>query len=208
MPKKILIADDSENVCDCVRSFAEAAGFEVCAVCEISAQMQTLIRQCGNFMPDIIILGGSYMQFSDECRHTMLLPNIYMLSSETGKYNLGMPVDISRLSALFEKYQPHKNVKPDGISLNPIDCCVTVGGKDFTLTLNEMDVLKCFLANPNRVFSKEQLAMEVFGTDAGSCISSAESAVELLKEKFDGISTSWSLKTLWGVGYKLEVIAV
>ena len=59
--------------------------------------------------------------------------------------------------------------------------------------------------NPNRVFSKEQLAYEVFGPDAKGSDALVEESVSLLKSKLDGLSSKWSIRLIWGVGYKFEV---
>ena len=79
-------------------------------------------------------------------------------------------------------------------------------GKEIELELTEYDVLAILSKNPNRVFSRSQLAYEVLGVDAPSGEKAIEDAVISLKEKIDGLSPKWSLKFLWGVGYKFEVL--
>ena len=55
------------------------------------------------------------------------------------------------------------------------------------------------------MFSKEQLAYEVFGPDAKGSDALVEESVSLLKSKLDGLSSKWSIRLIWGVGYKFEV---
>ena len=83
--------------------------------------------------------------------------------------------------------------------------CVRIGDKEYQIGLNELEILRSFIANPNRVFSKEQLAYEVFGPDAKGSDALVEESVSLLKSKLDGLSSKWSIRLIWGVGYKFEV---
>ena len=205
MQKKLLAACDSESVCDFIGNFAVKDGFSVKTICSIDYDCQSVVRECCYFQPDIVILGGGYAACEDECRRALLMADVYVLSLEEGKNRLAYPINIAQLTELLEKHSGRKRLDCADLKIDEEHSQVTVGENVFSLSLDELEVLKCFLANPNRVFSREQLAFEVFGEDAADSESIAENAVGRLKEKLDGLSAKWSLKLLWGVGYKFEV---
>lgn len=205
MQKKLLAACDSESVCDFIKNFAVKEGFSVKTICSIDDDCQSVVRECCYFQPDIVILGESYTACEDECRRALLMADVYVMSDREGNNRLAFPINILQLSELLEKHTGVKKLDCGDLKIDEEHSQVSVGDKVFLLTLDELEVLKCFLENPNRVFSREQLAFEVFGADAADCESLAENAVGKLKEKLDGLSAKCSLKLLWGVGYKFEV---
>lgn len=205
MSKKILIACDSEQVSDFISNFAAKEGFTVRAICDISCDVQHVVRECCILHPDIIILGGCYLEAEKECRHTSLMSDIYLLGEEESPGYVPLPIDINKLSAVFEKFNRRHLGEYGTLKIDNENNCAVVGDKTYPLSLTELEILRCFIMNPNRVFSKEQLAYEVFGPDVADADRQAEEAVGELKSKLDGLSSKWSIRLLWGVGYKFEV---
>ena len=82
MSKKIIIACDNEHICDFIENYAEKEGFTVKTICDISEDTQHVVRECLILHPDIIILGGCYLDAEQECRHTSLMADIYTLKTE------------------------------------------------------------------------------------------------------------------------------
>lgn len=205
MSKKIIIACDNEHICDFIENYAEKEGFMVKTICDISEDTQHVVRECLVLHPDIIILGGCYLDAEQECRHTSLMADIYMLKNDGGEHTLSLPLDIGQLSEVFDKYDGKMRGECDTLSIDNEHNCAKVGDKEYPLGLNELEILRSFIANPNRVFSKEQLAYEVFGPDAKGSDALVEESVSLLKSKLDGLSSKWSIRLIWGVGYKFEV---
>ncbi len=205
MSKKIFIACDNEHISDFIANYAAKEGFTVRTVCDISEDTQHVVRECCILHPDIIILGGCYLDAEQECRHTSLMSDIYTLKNDGGEYTLSLPLDIAQLAKIFAKYDGKNRGEYDTLSIDNEHNCVKVGDTEYSLGLNELEILRSFIANPNRVFSKEQLAYEVFGPDAKGSDALVEEAVSLLKSKLDGLSAKWSIRLIWGVGYKFEV---
>ena len=83
---------------------------------------------------------------------------------------------------------------------------LTVDGKKVDAPPKEMDLLYYLASSPNRVFTRNQLLDEVWGFDYFGDSRTVDVHVKRLREKLEGISESWSLKTVWGVGYKFEVL--
>ena len=80
-----------------------------------------------------------------------------------------------------------------------------VDGKRFDMPPREMNLLYFLASNPNRVYTRNQLLDEVWGFDYFGDSRTVDVHVKRLREKLEGVSESWGLKTVWGVGYKFEV---
>ena len=83
---------------------------------------------------------------------------------------------------------------------------LTVSGKKVDTPPKEMELLFYLASSPNRVYTRNQLLDEVWGFDYFGDSRTVDVHVKRLREKLEGISESWSLKTVWGVGYKFEVL--
>ena len=70
----------------------------------------------------------------------------------------------------------------------------------------EMELLYYLASSPNRVYTRNQLLDEVWGFDYFGDSRTVDVHVKRLREKLEGVSEHWSLKTVWGVGYKFEVV--
>ena len=81
-----------------------------------------------------------------------------------------------------------------------------VDGKKVDAPPKEMELLFYLASSPNRVYTRNQLLDEVWGFDFFGDSRTVDVHVKRLREKLEGISESWSLKTVWGVGYKFEVL--
>ena len=83
---------------------------------------------------------------------------------------------------------------------------LTVDGKKVEAPPKEMELLFYLASSPNRVYTRNQLLDEVWGFDFFGDSRTVDVHVKRLREKLEGISENWSLKTVWGVGYKFEVL--
>ena len=83
---------------------------------------------------------------------------------------------------------------------------LTVDGKKVDTPPKEMELLFYLASSPNRVYTRNQLLDEVWGFDYFGDSRTVDVHVKRLREKLEGVSESWSLKTVWGVGYKFEVV--
>ena len=83
---------------------------------------------------------------------------------------------------------------------------LTVDGKKVDIPPKEMELLFYLASSPNRVYTRNQLLDEVWGFDYFGDSRTVDVHVKRLREKLEGVSDQWSLKTVWGVGYKFEVL--
>ena len=81
-----------------------------------------------------------------------------------------------------------------------------VDGKKVDTPPKEMELLFYLASSPNRVYTRNQLLDEVWGFDYFGDSRTVDVHVKRLREKLEGVSENWSLKTVWGVGYKFEVL--
>ena len=98
-----------------------------------------------------------------------------------------------------------KEVKWDKLSINLTNYELKVDGIQIDTPPKEMELLFHLATHPNRVFTRDQLLDEVWGFDYYGDSRTVDVHVKRLREKIDGVSNKWELKTVWGVGYKFEV---
>ena len=80
-----------------------------------------------------------------------------------------------------------------------------VDGRKVDTPPKELELLYHLASTPNRVYTRNQLLDEVWGFDYFGDSRTVDVHIKRLREKLEGVSTAWSLKTVWGVGYKFEV---
>jgi DNA-binding response OmpR family regulator len=98
-----------------------------------------------------------------------------------------------------------KEVKYDKISVNLTNYELKINDVQIDLPPKELELLYHLASNPNRVYTRDQLLDEVWGFEYFGDSRTVDVHVKRLREKVDGVSDKWSLKTVWGVGYKFEV---
>ena len=83
---------------------------------------------------------------------------------------------------------------------------LVIDGKKVDTPPKEMELLFYLASTPNRVYTRNQLLDEVWGFDYFGDSRTVDVHVKRLREKLEGVSETWNLKTVWGVGYKFEVL--
>ena len=97
-----------------------------------------------------------------------------------------------------------KEVNFDKLSINLTNYELKVNGEQVDTPPKEMELIFHLASNPNRVFTRDQLLDEVWGFDYYGDSRTVDVHVKRLREKLEGVSDKWELKTVWGVGYKFE----
>ena len=98
-----------------------------------------------------------------------------------------------------------KEVSYDKLTVNMTRYELKVDGKVVDAPPKELELLFHLASNPNRVFTRDQLLDEVWGFEYYGDSRTVDVHIKRLREKLEGVSDQWSLKTVWGVGYKFEV---
>ena len=98
-----------------------------------------------------------------------------------------------------------KQVVFDNLSINLTNYEMKVKGEIISTPPKELELIYHLASNPNRVFTRDQLLDEVWGFDYYGDSRTVDVHVKRLREKLEGASDKWELKTVWGVGYKFEI---
>ena len=123
---------------------------------------------------------------------------------------------IARVKAVLRRYQPSQTaaaaVKPKGkyvqypdLIINLTNYSVEYRGKAVEMPPKELELLYFLASSPNQVFTREQLLDHIWGYEYIGDTRTVDVHVKRLREKLEGVSDQWNLKTVWGVGYKFEV---
>lgn len=223
---KILIVDDDENICELLRLYLEKDNFET----KIANNGVAAVKLYDEFSPDLILLdimlpGMDGWQVCREIRKNSDVPIIMLTAKgETFDRILGLelgaddyvtkPFDtkevIARINAVLRRcgFSDDKNtkiVKYDKLVINLTNYELLVDGSEIDTPPKELELLYHLASNPNRVYTRDQLLDEVWGFDYYGDSRTVDVHVKRIREKLEGISDKWALKTVWGVGYKFEV---
>ena len=228
MMDKILVADDDLNICELLRLYLEKEGFEVVmahdgeeAVARFESEKPSLI------LLDIIMPKLDGWQVCRQIRQKSDCPIIMLTAKgETFDKVLGLelgaddyvvkPFDtkeiVARIKAVLRRSGPAgaaanevKEVSYDKLTVNMTRYELKVDGKVVDAPPKELELLFHLASNPNRVFTRDQLLDEVWGFEYYGDSRTVDVHIKRLREKLEGVSDQWSLKTVWGVGYKFEV---
>jgi len=228
MGTKILAIDDDVNICDMLRLYLENEGYEV-KTANDGADGVTYFKM---YEPDLVLLDimlpkKDGWQVCREIREISSKP-IIMLTAKGEVFDrvLGLelgaddfmvkPFEIKELSArikaVLRRYsaQDHQNddevIKFDNIEISKAKYELKLKGKSVDIPPKELELLYFLASNYNRVFTRDQLLDKVWGFDYLGDSRTVDVHVKRLREKLEGVSDKWILKTVWGVGYKFEII--
>ena len=117
---------------------------------------------------------------------------------------------LARVHAVMRRYESDegeqsKKLVFDKLIINMDSFELIVDGKKVDAPPKEMELLYHLASTPNRVYTRNQLLDEVWGFDYFGDSRTVDVHVKRLREKLENVSDKWSLKTVWGVGYKFEL---
>ena len=117
-----------------------------------------------------------------------------------------------RIKAVLRRCNSHENpsneevIKFENIEISLQKYELKLKGKSVDIPPKELELLYFLASNYNRVFTRDQLLDKVWGFDYLGDSRTVDVHVKRLREKLEGISDKWILKTVWGVGYKFEIL--
>jgi len=118
----------------------------------------------------------------------------------------------ARVKAVLRRYTAHNRtdedevVKFENIEISLRKYELKLNGKAIDIPPKELELLYFLSSNYNRVFTRDQLLDKVWGFDYLGDSRTVDVHVKRLREKLEGVSDKWNLKTVWGVGYKFELL--
>ena len=228
MSNKILVVDDDLNICELLKLYLENEGYTAYVANDGNAAVEMFNEKSPDLvLLDIMLPKMDGWQVCREIRKTSSVPIIMLTAKgETFDKVLGLelgaddyvtkPFDskevMARIKAVLRRAKGEgdnaanekKVVKYDKLEINIENYELKVDGKVIDTPPKELELIYHFASNPNRVYTRDQLLDEVWGFDYYGDSRTVDVHVKRLREKLEGVSDKWSLKTGWGVGYKFE----
>lgn len=226
---KILFCDDDKNICELARMYLEKEGFEVI----LAGDGRQAVNGFNREKPNLIILDilMPYMDGYEVCREirkVSSVPIIFLTAkSDTFDKVLGLelgaddyivkPFDvkelIARIKAVLRRFDSDKGEKEkedeviyDNININLSNYELKINDKVVEMPPKELELLYFLAKNPNKVFTRDQLLSSVWDYDYFGDSRTVDVHIKRIREKIENKSDKWNLKTVWGVGYKFEVL--
>lgn len=225
MNEKILIVDDDANICELLRLYLAKEGFVPVIVNDGLAAVDSIATvKPALVLLDVMLPKLDGWQVCRKIRQTDDTP-IIMLSAkgETFDKILGLELGaddyivkpfeakevVARIKAVLRRasaatVETPKEVSFDNLSVNITNYELKVRGVHVDAPPKELELLFHLASNPNRVFTRDQLLDQVWGFDYYGDSRTVDVHIKRLREKLEGVSDKWELKTVWSVGYKFE----
>ena len=228
MDTKLLIVDDDANICELLRLYLENEGYQVKTVCDGAEGIHAFkIYEPDLVLLDIMLPKKDGWQVCREIREMSSKP-VIMITAKGEVFDkvLGLelgaddfvvkPFDMKELSArikaVLRRYDAHvvgtdsEMVRFENIEISLQKYELKLNGKPVDIPPKELELLYFLASNYNRVFTRDQLLDKVWGFDYLGDSRTVDVHVKRLREKLEGVSDKWILKTVWGVGYKFELL--
>ena len=226
METKLLVVDDDSNICDVLKLYFENEGYKVKTANDgIEGLNSFKIYEPDLVLLDIMMPKKDGWQVCREIREISSKP-VIMITAKGDVFDkvLGLelgaddfivkPFDMKELSArikaVLRRYNAHTKtlddevVKFENIEISLQKYELKLKDKAIDIPPKELELLYFLASNCNRVFTRDQLLDKVWGFDYLGDSRTVDVHVKRLREKLEGVSDKWTLKTVWGVGYKFE----
>ena len=227
--ERILIVDDDRNICELLRLYLEKEGYET----HIAHDGENALEVYDERLFDLVLMDVMMPRVDgwEACRRIRAKGDtpIIMLTAkgETFDKVLGLelgaddyvvkPFDtkevVARIKAVLrrsgrQKTAPNSNdgaLTFDNLVVNITKYELKVRDEVVDTPPKELELLYHLASNPNKVFTRDALLDEVWGFEYYGDSRTIDVHIKRLREKLEGVSEQWNLKTVWGVGYKFEL---
>ncbi len=226
MAKTVLIVEDDRNIADLLRLYLEKEGYEVVIALDGLKGVEKFREVHPSLvLLDVMLPGMDGWGVCRTIRSESKTPIIMLTAkSETEDKVSGLkqgaddyitkPFEMKEVLARIEAVLRRSGIEPekaarklvfDKLIIDMDAFELTVDGKKVPTPPKEMELLYHLASTPNRVYTRNQLLDEVWGFDYFGDTRTVDVHIKRLREKLEGVSDQWELKTVWGVGYKFEV---
>ncbi|MBQ1770624.1 MAG: response regulator transcription factor [Clostridia bacterium] len=223
--QKILIADDEPTVHESLGIYLKADGFETVDAYDGQETLDKLNADISLVVLDLMMPKKSGIEVCREIRKTSQLP-ILMLTAKGEEIDriLGLELGaddyivkpfsprevVARIKAVLRRTseQPKSDsdvVTHNGLSIDLKSYTVLLKGEPVICTPKEIEILHLLASHPGQVFTREQLLSKVWGYDFAGETRTVDTHIKRIRAKLDSASLGWSIKTIYGVGYKFDL---
>ena len=222
-----MIADDDTNIVELISLYLTKEGYET----KKAYNGREALKHLQSFAPNLMILDIMMPEMDGyavcrEVRKMSSIPIIMLTAKgETFDKVLGLelgaddymvkPFDtkelVARVKAVLRRTESkesnNKRLIFPGLTINLSNYSVTFQEKDIEMPPKELELLYFLASHPNQVFTREQLLNQIWGYEYYGDTRTVDVHIKRIREKLDQgeEESSWSIKTVWGVGYKFEV---
>lgn len=226
MARDILVVEDDSNILELICMYLEKEGFDV----RTANNGGKAIEEFQKKEPDLMLLDIMLPVMDGwgvcaKVRETSKVP-IIMLTAKSEVmdriHGLEMGADdylvkpfemkelIARINAVLRRSEipddTRKRLSFDKLAIDLDSYELVVDGKKIDTPPKELELLYHLASTPNRVYTRNQLLDEVWGFDYFGDSRTVDVHIKRLREKVENISEQWALRTVWGVGYKFELL--
>ncbi len=223
----VLICDDQHSVHETVGEYLKLNGINyISAYDGLEA-----IEKNNIYNPDLILLDLMMPKmFGEEVcreiRRTSDVP-IIMLSAkdETIDRILGLELGaddyitkpfsprevVTRIKTVLRRITPNSNnekhyIKYKDLEINLDTHEVNINGESIKITPKEMKILFMLVSSPGSIFNREHILSEVWGYDYFGDTRVVDTQIKRLRKKLQRDDITWEIKSVYGVGYKIEAV--
>ncbi len=232
MSHSIYIADDEQNIRELIKSFLESDGYEVSAF----ATGDELAEAFENKPSDLVILdimmpGTDGLTVCKQLREKSDVP-IIMLTAKDSEYDYVHGITIGSDDYLTKPFRPttllmrvrsllrRMDMNERADSLKNHNETISVGdlvfsgerneilcsGKPIKLTQTELKMLSYMMKNPQKAYSREDLLNAIWGYDTRVETRVTDETLRRIRKQLSLCGSNVSVRTMWGFGYKLEIV--
>lgn len=225
----ILIADDNRDITDILSTYSRMEGFEPV----VAGDGEEAIRLFNQYEPDVVLLDVMMPKEDgyEVCRKIRSKSNVpvILITARGEDFDKIMGLDIGADDYIVKPFSPREVmarvravlrrmsktnkesssenvISVDNLEINLDEYTLHIDNKKVSLTKKEIETMWTLASNPNKVFTRDNLLDSLWGFDYFGDSRTVDSHIKRLRAKIDTIEhPSWSIKTIWGVGYKFEV---
>ena len=221
---KILVVDDDENICEVIKMYLEATGYNVKAVYDGRMAQEAFVSYGPHLVVlDMMLPGLGGMEVLKWIRKESNIP-VIMLTAKGETFDKVLALELgaddyivkpfepkelmARVKAVMRRYSIESDTSEiltfPGLVIDSSSYKVIYNGEEIKTPPKEFELLHYLASNKNKVFTRDQLLCEVWGYDYPGDSRTVDVHIKRLREKLT-TGENWQLETVWGVGYKFEV---
>ncbi|NLY49251.1 MAG: response regulator transcription factor [Clostridiales bacterium] len=226
----ILIADDNRDITDILSTYSRMEGFEPI----VAADGEEAIRLFEKYNPEVVLLDVMMPKEDgyEVCRKIRSKSNVpvILITARGEDFDKIMGLDIGADDYIVKPFSPREVmarvravlrrmaksgkdnssenvIKISNLEINLDEYSLHIGGKKINLTKKEIETMWTLASNPNKVFTRDNLLDSLWGFDYYGDSRTVDSHIKRLRAKIDAVEhPEWTIKTIWGVGYKFELL--
>lgn len=229
MAKKLLLVDDEPLILKGLKFSLEQDGYETESAADgEEALAKVEAEEFDLILLDVMLPKMSGIEVCQRIREKSSVP-IIMLTAKGEEIDklLGLELGaddyitkpfsprevVARIKAVLRRIHEQRDEKKntelriDNLEINMASFTVKLDGQVVPCTPKEIEIIWCLASNPGLVFSREHLLQSIWGYDFLGDTRAVDSHIKRIRAKLCRDTNHWDIKTVWGVGYRFEMVS-